>query len=279
MVGVAYKTVMSQIVERLSRIGLVVWRHPVTGIAAVIACVVVLFFVFRPQPRDHTLVSHLLLGSARGRFPAEICFWVNPSTNPATVLDYDAPSFGSTTAMHQFGASHALCTYVPLRDRWGLLIPWVTQGRVSLQVIGRSVVNVDGAKKDNMAIRHMAEHWIVTSRLPLWQLVRDARAEGFLINYYLMALDLLLPAILIRAAFASAAALRWLNALPGRRRFARGLCPHCSYDLRGIRPADGRVTCPECGASHPSPSVPNGGGDSIAAGDRGGGGLPNTPSR
>jgi|GEM_PF-6980216 len=42
-----------------------------------------------------------------------------------------------------------------------------------------------------------------------------------------------------------------------RRRLASGLCPQCSYDLRGAaRAKDGLVTCPECGfVSSPSRAI------------------------
>jgi hypothetical protein len=62
---------------------------------------------------------------------------------------------------------------------------------------------------------------------------------GFLIvtvPYWLLAvLTAVLPAM---------ATARLLRGMKQRRRIARGMCPHCGYDLRG----SGGGVCPECGA-------------------------------
>lgn len=58
--------------------------------------------------------------------------------------------------------------------------------------------------------------------------------------------EITLPHGLLLAVFATwpmIASWRWLR---GRKRFEKGCCPACGYDLRG---SEGRLNCPECGGS------------------------------
>jgi hypothetical protein len=41
----------------------------------------------------------------------------------------------------------------------------------------------------------------------------------------------------------------WLRRMI-RRQLERCMCPSCRYSLLGLRPANGSVVCPECGAKH-----------------------------
>lgn len=71
------------------------------------------------------------------------------------------------------------------------------------------------------------------------------RNDGFAFLTVLLALLILIIATLVRA----------LNSIPSRmqRRTAKGLCPHCGYDLRATPdPAGPRLhRCPECGTAAP----------------------------
>jgi hypothetical protein len=58
--------------------------------------------------------------------------------------------------------------------------------------------------------------------------------------------NLVLPLWLLALATAAPPALWWLGRAKARRRFRRGLCPKCGYDLRATPDR-----CPECGAIPP----------------------------
>jgi hypothetical protein len=74
--------------------------------------------------------------------------------------------------------------------------------------------------------------------------------HGYSIDYKVFPLwhPLLASLIALGASFAPTA---W--ACLARWRLAKGLCPRCRYDLRGLPRTHGERTCPECGEKRPAP--------------------------
>ena len=254
------------------------WRHPYFSASCMLGAALYVAVSVWTVPPSSAIVGGLLGNAYTCRLWHTYTFAVDVSADPVVVTEFDERSSLGTRLDDAFAAGLKISQYTPRVERLGVFFPSTTVRSFSFSPDCHDLYDPSLSPQDCQRIHDAVVAKIAERKLRNWDLVVagvDRQTTGNLIVRFA---DLLGIPFVILGIVKSFNVIDWLWAWRTRARSTpAGLCSRCSYDLRDIVPADGRVTCPECGASRPlapapkpSPSVPNGGGAEIAPSNQGG---------